>query len=208
MTKVLIVDDHPVVRLAVRLLLENNKYVVVAETDNGMEALRLAREHEPDIVILDLNIPKLDGLEVISRLHNLNLSLRVLVLTSQSTCHFASRCMQAGAAGFICKEEALSELINAVKAVLAGYNFFPDQAFNSIRHSDGSNTESELIKSLSDREMVVWQQLARGLNNKQIADALFLSNKTISTYKVRLLQKLRAKSLVDLAEMAKRNAVV
>lgn len=98
MNKVLIVDDHPVIRLAVRMLMERHGYEVVAETDNGVDALQLAREHMPDIVILDIGIPKLDGLEVICRLSSTKQSVpfKVLVLTSQAPGHFSMRCMQAG----------------------------------------------------------------------------------------------------------------
>ncbi len=96
MNKVLIVDDHPVIRLAVRMLMERHGYEVIAETDNGVDALQLARDQMPDIVILDIGIPKLDGLEVIARLTTSAMPLKVLVLTSQAPGHFSMRCMQSG----------------------------------------------------------------------------------------------------------------
>lgn len=205
MKKALIVDDHPVIRLAVRLLLEREGFNVIGETDNGVDALQLARDHLPDLVVLDIGIPKLDGLEVIARLETLGLPLRVLVLTSKPSDLFALRCMQAGAAGFVCKEEDLGELVNAAKAILAGYSYFPKQTLTTVRRSDVMLNDRELIGSLSDREVTVLQQLANGLSNKQIGDSMLLSNKTISTYKTRLMQKLSAKNLVDLIEFAKRN---
>lgn len=110
MNKVLIVDDHPVIRLAVRLLMERHGYEVVAETDNGVDALQFARELMPDIVILDIGIPKLDGLEVIARLTAIPSPMKVLVLTSQAPGHFSMRCMQTGAAGYVCKQQDLTEL--------------------------------------------------------------------------------------------------
>ena len=139
MNKVLIVDDHPVIRLAVRMLMERHGYEVVAETDNGVDALQLAREHMPDIVILDIGIPKLDGLEVICRLASTKqaVSFKVLVLTSQAPGHFSMRCMQAGAAGYVCKQQDLTELLSAIKAVLSGYSYFPNQALNSVRSTIG-----------------------------------------------------------------------
>lgn len=99
MHSVLIVDDHPVVRLAVKVLLEKNNMQVVAETDNGLDALELVREHVPDVVILDIGIPKLDGLKVLSRIKALGLPTEVLVLTSQSVESFCRRCIQLGARG-------------------------------------------------------------------------------------------------------------
>ncbi|NCE93119.1 response regulator transcription factor [Pseudomonas sp. L13] len=210
MNKVLIVDDHPVIRLAVRMLMERHGYEVVAETDNGVDALQLAREHLPDIVILDIGIPKLDGLEVICRLASTKqaVSFKVLVLTSQAPGHFSMRCMQAGAAGYVCKQQDLTELLSAIKAVLSGYSYFPNQALNSVRSTMGNASEADMVERLSGREMMVLQQLARGKTNKEIADGMFLSNKTVSTYKTRLLLKLNARSLVDLIELAQRNGLV
>lgn len=207
MNKVMIVDDHPVVRLAVRVLMERHGYEVIAETDNGVDALQLAREHTPDIVILDIGIPRLDGLEVIARLSTTVMPIKILVLTSQVPGHFSMRCMQAGAAGYVCKQQGLTELLSAIKAVLSGYSYFPSQALHSTRSSFGSTSETDMINRLSGREMMVLQQLARGKSNKEIADSIFLSNKTVSTYKTRLLLKLNARSLVDLIELAQRNGL-
>lgn len=206
MPRIMIVDDHPVVRLAVKVLLEPQGYEIVGEADNGIEALQLARELQPDVVILDIGIPRLDGLQVITRLRSMENNVRVLVLTSLGTESIASRCMQAGASGFISKDEDLSDLAGAVKAVLSGYSFFPHEMFGAT--TDGKQSEQHMLASLSNRELMVLQQLAQGFTNKQIADAMMLSNKTISTYKTRLLQKLNAKSLVALLEFAKRNGVV
>jgi two-component system response regulator EvgA len=208
MNKVLIVDDHPVIRLAVRMLMERHGYEVVAETDNGVDALQLAREHMPDIVILDIGIPKLDGLEVIARLASTTMPVKVLILTSQAPGHFSMRCMQSGAAGYVCKQQDLTELLSAIKAVLSGYSYFPNQALHAVRTSLVSASEAEMLDRLSGREMMVLQQLAKGKTNKEIADGMFLSNKTVSTYKTRLLLKLNARSLVDLIELAQRNGLV
>ena len=120
--------------------MERHGYEVVAETDNGVDALQLAREHMPDIVILDIGIPKLDGLEVICRLSSTKQAnpFKVLVLTSQAPGHFSMRCMQAGAAGYVCKQQDLTELLSAIKAVLSGYSYFPNQALNSVRSTMGN----------------------------------------------------------------------
>ncbi len=207
-SKVLIVDDHPVIRLAVRLLLNREGYEVIAETDNGVDAIALAREHVPDLIILDIGIPKLGGLDVIARLSSLELPLRILVLTGQNPSHYAARCMQAGAAGFVCKEGDLGELASSVRAVLSGYSYFPSDVIRSGKRQVGVPDEQELISRLSDRELVVLKYLANGYSNKRIADEMFISNKTVSTYKSRLLLKLNARSLIELVEFANRNALV
>lgn len=105
MSKVLIVDDHPAIRLAVRLLFERDGFTIVGEADNGAEALQVARKKSPDLAILDIGIPKIDGLEVIARLKSLKLDTKVLVLTRQNPAQFAPRCLQAGAMGFVSKRK-------------------------------------------------------------------------------------------------------
>ena len=208
MHSVFIVDDHPVIRLAVRMLLENEGYRVTGESDNGVDAMQMTRETVPDLIILDIGIPKLDGLEVLSRFNSMAVPMKVLVLTAQSPVLFATRCMLSGACGYVCKQEDLSELLSAIKAVLSGYNYFPSQALNPVRSDDIRFAELELFKSVNDRELMVLQLFAQGRTNKEIAKGMFLSNKTVSTYKKRLMQKLKARSLVELIEMAKRNALV
>lgn len=206
MNTVFIIDDHPVIRLAIRMLLEHEEnFKVVGETDNGCDAIQMVRECMPDLIILDISIPKLDGLEVLCRFNAMNASMKTLVLTAQSPTLFATRCMRSGADGYVCKEGDLSELMSAIRAVLSGYNYFPSQALNA---NDESGKELELFKAVNDRELMVLQLFAQGRTNKEIAKGMFLSNKTVSTYKKRLMQKLQAKSLVELIEMAKRNALV
>ncbi|MCY1259947.1 Virulence factors putative positive transcription regulator BvgA [compost metagenome] len=208
MSRVMIVDDHPVIRMAMRVLLEREGYVVAGETDNGVDALSMVKELLPDLVILDIGIPRLDGLEVISRLSAFGLPMKILVLTGQNASLFAMRCMQAGASGFVCKQGGLAELMNAINAVVAGYNYFPSTAIRASRKNNGQIDDQELIQRLSDREMSVLQYLANGYSNKEISEQMFISNKTVSTYKTRLLLKLNAHSLVDLIEFAKRNTLV
>ena len=210
MYSVFIVDDHPVIRLAVRMLLENEGYRVVGETDNGVDAMQMVRECLPDLIILDISIPRLDGLEVLSRFHAMGIpnKMKILVLTAQSPALFGSRCMYSGADGYVCKAEELCELLSAIKAILCGNNYFPSQAINPVGRQSDSTSELDLFKQVNDRELMVLQLFAQGRSNKEIAKGMFLSNKTVSTYKKRLMQKLKANSLVELIEMAKRNALV
>lgn len=208
MYKVLIVDDHPVIRFAVKALLMGEGHEIVGEAGNGAQAIQMARELEPDLLILDIGMPKLDGLEVISRLHVMLPSLKIVVLTSQSPGFFSHRCMQAGAAGYVYKSEELDELSSAVRAVMKGYNYFPNLSFSSVCTTDTEVSEADLVARLSDRELSVLQQLARGLSNKEIGDILMLSNKTISTHKTNILEKLNAQSVIELAELAKRHSLI
>lgn len=207
MSRILIVDDHPVIRMAMKMLLEAEWHQIVGDTDNGVDAISLGRELKPDLVILDIGIPRLDGLEVISRLMVLALPLKILVLTGQSASLFALRSMQAGAAGFVCKQGGLAELVTAVNAVASGYSYFPSSAMRPVQQGAYSD-DVELLGRLSDREVSVLQYLSQGYSNKQISEQMFISNKTVSTYKARLLLKLNAGSLVDLIEFAKRNTLI
>ncbi|NMZ32850.1 response regulator transcription factor [Pseudomonas proteolytica] len=208
MTRAIVVDDHPFIRSAVKMLLRKEKIDVVAEADNGVDAIRLVLEHHPDLIILDLNMPKLDGFGVIERINQLGLPAKVLVLTSQPQLSYSSRCMRAGAAGFISKASNLVELVKAINAVIGGYNYFPHLPSSSVRVSDELASDAKLISTLSNRELIVLRQLARGDSNKQISDNMVLSNKTISTYKTRVIEKLNLKSVVLLAEFARRNGLI
>ncbi|MCH4874282.1 MULTISPECIES: response regulator transcription factor [Pseudomonas] len=208
MFNVLIADDHSLIRSAVKLLLQNQGYRVVAEAVNGIDTIQLARQHVPDLIVLDITMPGLDGLEVIGRLKASGVTSRVLVLTSQSPLFYSQRCMKAGAAGFVTKGQDLCELIRAVKLIMDGYTFFPNLAISSVRNSDITLTDMEMIEGLSARELSILQQLARGSSNKQIAQDMTLSSKTISTYKARLIEKLNMKSVVYLADFAKRNDLI
>jgi len=208
MSKVLVVDDHPFIRASVCMQLRQDQHEVVGQADNGVDAVRLARECSPDIVILDLLIPGLDGLEVISRIRGLERPCKLLVLTSQPAENYSLRCMKAGASGFVSKTDDLVALSKAVVAVLSGYTFFPAVALSTVNRRELEDDEAQSIARLSDRELVILQQLARGMSNKAIGEAMLLSNKTISTYKARLIEKLKVASLIDLADFARRNGVV
>lgn len=208
MLKAVIVDDHPFIRSTVRMILKQEQYEVVAETDNGASAVQLTREHQPNLVLLDISMPGVDGLDALNRISALKLPVKVLVLTSLSPVFFSMRCMRAGAAGYVSKADDLDELVKAINAIKSGYTFFPDLTLNSVRRGDVETSEQALIESLSDRELSILQQLAKGLSNKQIGDDMLLSNKTISTYKARLIEKLNVSSLVHLSELAKRNNLI
>lgn len=208
MYRVLIVDDHSLIRSAMAMMLSGQNYKVVGEAKDGVEAVQMARECAVDLIILDISMPGLDGLEVISRIRASGVVSRILVLTSLPALFYSQRCMKAGADGFVTKSQDLNELLRAIKAIMGGYMFFPNLKISSVRNSDATLSEEEMIQRLSDRELTILQQLARGLSNKQIAQDMMLSSKTISTYKARLIEKLNMKSVVYLADFAKRNQLI
>ena len=208
MYRVLIVDDHSLIRSAMAMMLSGQNFKVVGEAKDGVEAVQMARECAVDLIILDISMPGLDGLEVISRIRASGVVSRILVLTSLPALFYSQRCMKAGADGFVTKSQDLNELLRAIRAIMGGYMYFPNLKISSVRNSDATLSEAEMIQRLSDRELTILQQLARGLSNKQIAEDMMLSSKTISTYKARLIEKLNMKSVVYLADFAKRNQLI
>jgi two-component system response regulator EvgA len=208
MQNALVVDDHPFIRASVCLQLRQERIEIIGQTDNGVDAVQLAREHAPDLVILDIVMPGLDGLQVMSRLRALERPPKILVLTSQLAECFSLRCMRAGAAGFVSKADDLCELSKAVLALRSGYSYFPEVSLGSVHRQDLHASEGQRLASLSDREVIILQHLSRGLGNKAIGEAMLLSNKTVSTYKARLLDKLRVGSVVELADLARRNQLI
>ncbi|WP_345829738.1 response regulator transcription factor [Pantoea sp. BRR-3P] len=202
----IIVDDHPVVRMAIEMLLLRENIAVTGKAHDGAEALQLVKNLTPNLMILDIAIPVLNGLEVISRVHAMGYPVKILVFTSQTAASFVSRCRLGGASGFVEKTEEMDDLLDAIRAIRSGYTFFPAEKMPAD-YPAGSATgeESAKLAQLSDREMMVLIYLAKGYSNIEIAEVLTLSNKTISTYKTRLLQKLGVKTLVDLIGIAHRN---
>jgi len=203
MTTVLIVDDHPIVRLSMRLLLERERFRVVGEVGNGSEVAQVARELRPDVVILDIGLPGLDGMEVIKRLQQLEPTPKIMVLTGQASDLYVRRCLDAGIGAFVTKDEDHDALIFALKALVKGYSTFPQMSVNS----NTLDSEPRRLESLSNREMEVLRRLARGENNKHIGSSMNLSAKTISTYRGRIMEKLKTESLVEMVDLAKRNHV-
>lgn len=204
--RIVIVDDHPAVRMAIQLLLASEGFDVVAETGDGADALKLVEMLGPLTMVLDIGIPTVDGLTVISKVVVQHLPVKIVVLTGLSSSHLAERCRQIGAHGFVSKQEQLSELVRAVRAVRANEEYFPFLSYLP-RRRDGAAQENELFERLSIREFRVMQQLVQGMSNKEIANCMLLSSKTISTYKKRLLLKLNVSSLVELYALAKRNGL-
>ncbi|MCP2231679.1 response regulator [Erwinia aphidicola] len=204
MANILMIDDHPVARLAIRMLLEKDQHTVVGEADDGLKALQMVRQLEPDMVIVDLDIPSLSGIEVIEKLRASGFKGGLLVLTSRDDEHYLSRCMSIGADGFVSKKNNLEELSDAVKAVMRGYGYFPLKRKNggNIAHPE---QETESLKALSSRELQVLRYLAQGMKVIDISQRMHISNKTVSTYKTRVMTKLELESNLALIDFARRN---
>ncbi|MEB0047018.1 MULTISPECIES: response regulator transcription factor [unclassified Pseudomonas] len=208
MKSALIVDDHPVVRAAVKIVLQQEGFRRIYEASTGSEVMALMRDHAPELVVLDLVMPSLDGIDVLERIKASELSSRVLVFTSLDPAFFQERCMRAGAMAYVSKTNDLSQLQKAAHAIMAGYTYFAQLSSGPGVPNALQFSEKQMIDSLSNRELTIFQHLARGSKNQDIALHMHLSHKTVSTYKTRLKEKLGLDSAVHLREFAMRNQLI
>ncbi|MDR2263550.1 MAG: fimbria biosynthesis transcriptional regulator FimZ [Enterobacter asburiae] len=200
---VIIMDEHPIVRMSIEVLLQKNKNIMVKlKSGDSHEVLDCIRNHAIDLVILDIELPGTDGFALLKRIKNLNKDIKVLFLSSKSEAFYAGRAIRAGANGFVSKRKDLGEIYNAVEMLLTGYSFFPSETLNFINHL-GAHKGIDIDMPLSNREVTVLRYLANGLSNKEIAEQLLLSNKTISAHKSNIYSKLGVQSIVELIDYAK-----
>lgn len=200
MATVLLADATPIVRSALRDLLEDMGHEVVQEAADVPTALTLTREYKPQLVILEIALPGSDGLDLLRRLRARDASQKVLVYSRQNAAHFGPLCFQSGASGFVSKQEDMAILRKAIADVLAGRGHF---AREHMQPGGGSE-----LDCLTRRELAVLQLIAEGKTNLRIAEELRISFKTVSTYKAHLLEKLHVSSNVELAEVARRNGLL
>ncbi|HEF4761178.1 TPA: response regulator transcription factor [Pseudomonas putida] len=206
--KVLLVDDHPAVRMAIGMILTRAGHEIIGECENGAEAVSRTLELNPDVVVLDLDLPLLDGLIVVNRLRTCATPARILVYTAMKSVAYAAQCMRAGAAAFLSKAGDPQEVAIALQAIGSGKSYFPINTIDSVRHSDFADNDAQLLRRLSSRELKVLHGLALGKSNMLIAREMLLSNKTVSTYKTRIMQKINAGNLLQLINFAQRNDLV
>jgi RNA polymerase sigma factor (sigma-70 family) len=204
---VFLADDHAVVRDGLRFLLEaQHDITVVGDAANGRDAVRQVAQLCPDVVIVDIAMPDLNGIEATQQIRETRPSAQVIILSMHSTTEHVFRALQAGARGYLLKESAGVEVINAVRAVHAGRRYLSekisDQVIdNYVRQRDAAEAESPLAR-LSPREREVLQLVVEGKSSAQIADILFLSPNTVETYRSRLMQKLSISDLPGLVKFA------
>jgi DNA-binding NarL/FixJ family response regulator len=205
--KILVIDDHPIVRAGVRRLLAAEPEIEVREATNGREALGIYRELQPTLVILDLNLPGIGGLEVLTRLKAADPDARVLVLSMHDDGIHVTRALRAGAAGYVTKNAPPEELLEAIGRVARGHTYIEreiaeDLVFASVRKSPHP------LKDLSSRDLEILRQLAEGRTLSQIADTVGIGYKTAANNCSRIKAKLGAASTADLIRIALRYGLV
>ena len=210
MIKVLLADDHSIVRAGLRRIVEESgDMVVVAEASDGREAIRQVEDSRPNVAVIDISMPDLDGLEVISRLNRRYPELPVLVLTMHEEGQYVVRAVEAGAKGYVTKQSAPEQLVTAIRKVLEGSRYLTEEAAEALalRVAKGG-TGQTLLDSLSMREMQVLRRLALGNTNREIADVYGISVKTVDTYRSRLLKKLNLRNNAELSRFAIQNHLI
>lgn len=208
MIKVMLADDHAVVRMGFRLLLEGSSDIrVVAEAESGEDAVRRFAEVKPDVVVLDLSMPGIGGLEALSRILAREPAAKVLVLTAHEDAMHAKRVLKAGALGYLSKRSAAEELIQAIRQVWAGRTFLEPAIAQQLAVQQLTG-ERNPVDMLSEKEFKVFLALARGQSVADIAEVMSLSPRTIGTHLYNIKQKLGASNSAELAIVAMRHGLL
>jgi two-component system invasion response regulator UvrY len=207
-TKVMLVDDHAVVRMGFRLLLQSTPDIeVIAEAESGEEACRLYPEKQPDVVVLDLSMPGIGGMEALHRIRAKHPEARILVLSAHDDAMHPKRVLEAGAAGYLSKRSAPEALIEALRQVAQGKIFLEPGMAQQLAVNQLTGQQNP-VDVLSPREFEVFKLLAQGKSVAEIAELLFLSPRTVGTHLYNIKQKLNASNSAEIALIAMRAGVI
>jgi DNA-binding NarL/FixJ family response regulator len=211
MAKIIIADDHIVLRNGLRTLLESiEEWEVVAEASDGFEVLPLVEEHAPDVVILDLSMPNLGGVETIARMQKLEQHPGILVLSAKDDEVSVAEAMSAGAAGFVPKTASTDELKFALNSVLKGQTYLSPSVAAGVmsRRSENGNGSQTPLSSLSSREREVMKLLSEGLPNRDVAKMLHISPRTVDSHRANIMKKLGIGSNAELVQAALKTGLI
>jgi two-component system invasion response regulator UvrY len=205
---VMLVDDHAVVRMGFKMLLESASDVkVVAEAENGEQAIKLYMEHHPDVVVMDITMPGIGGMEAIERIMAKDNAARILVLSAHEDSVHPKRVLNAGALGYLTKRSAPEELIKAIRTVATRKRYLEANIAQQMAIQQLSG-EANPVDVLSAREFEVFMALAKGKTTNEIADTLCLSPRTVGTHLYNIKQKLNANNSAEIALIAMRSGLI
>jgi DNA-binding NarL/FixJ family response regulator len=209
--RILIADDHALVRSGIRLLIESLEgFEVVAEAGDGLEALELIESHRPDILLLDITLPGLNGLALLDRIHDLPDMPRVLVLSMHSGPEYVARALNAGAAGYLFKDSAFDELAEALDAVAHRRRYLSRALDPEVidRFCAGLKGGKDDLDVLTQRQRQILQLIAEGHGTRQIAERLHVSVKTVETHRAQLMERLGIRDIAGLVRFAIRTGLI
>ncbi len=202
-------DDHALVRMGIRRLLEDMTDIeVIADAESGEQALVLVKTHNPDVVLLDMKMPGIDGWEVTRRLKKSNPHIKVIAVTAMCTEPFPTRVLQLGAMGYLTKESGAGEMEAAIRKVAKGEKYLSAEIAQKMAINSLQETQASPFDTLSEREMQVMLMITSGMEVQDIAERLFLSSKTINGYRYRMFEKLAIKNDVELTYLAMKHRVI
>ena len=206
--RVMLVDDHAVVRAGYQMLLKNSPEIeVIAEASTGEEACRIYTEQNPDVVVMDLSLPGIGGIEAIKRIYSRDNKSRILVFSMHEEVIFVEQALQAGASGYITKSTDPQLLVEAIKRLAIGEKYIDTELAQRLAYQKSRGQDSPL-SDLSTREFEIFCMLAKGLNTSEIAKRLSLSYKTVANYSTQIKNKLDATTVADIARLAIRYKII
>ncbi len=209
MIKILVVDDHDLVRTGfVRMLGDIDGFDVVGEAESGEKAVVLARDLKPDVVLMDVKMPGIGGLEATKKLINAHEGLKVIAVTALDDSMYPSRLMQAGAYGYITKGTGLDEMVNAIRAVYSGKHYMSNNIAQQMALKSYAKDVRTPFEKLSERELQTALMIANGQKPQAIANTFNVSPKTVNSYRYRIFDKLEINSDVELALLAVKHGVL
>jgi DNA-binding NarL/FixJ family response regulator len=204
MIKVLIADNHPIIRMGVRTVLEAaNGFDMVDDVATTEELFEKLKNVTPDVVMLEMDIPEMNGIAALRKIKKEYPNVKVLMYSGQSEDVYALSAIRAGAFGYLSKASDVDYIISAVKKVSEGSMFITNELAQRLAFDEGTKKPRRFFRKLSTREIEVLKLLASGKRNKEVAQGLNLNEKTVSTYKARLMKKLNVDNMVDLLQQAK-----
>jgi two-component system invasion response regulator UvrY len=206
---VLIVDDHDLVRIGIKKILDEVSGIkVIAEASSGEDAIKLAREHSPHVVLMDVKMPGIGGFEATRKLLRIDPDIKVLVLTTINNDLYPAKLLQIGAAGYITKGSSMEEMVQAIRAVHSGQRYISPEIASRLAFRHVTDKEDSPFELLSERELQVMMMITKGVKVQGIAEQLCLSPKTVNSYRYRIFEKLNIKNDVELTLLAIRYGLV
>lgn len=210
--KIILADDHKLIRDGIKTLLKKDEqFEIIAEADNGLHLMEIIENYAPDVVLVDITMPHLNGIDALAQLKKINPNLKFIVLTMHDEGDYVMKSVQSGASGYLLKNVEYEELQRAIRTVAAGGRYFNNDISNIIIENLSKPTNTEDTRhypELTPREIEVLQAVANGLSTKLIADKLSISGRTVETHRINLMKKMEAHNTAELIKKAAERKII